>query len=251
MRPSIQRTLLPAAFAQPCARGMRTSVYIAAALALGIAANAGAQTIHYNVRTGDAWVDNRLGEINDYGYRNRDPFVSEMVTNYAVPRPYVEQLLQQRRWSPGDVYYACALAHSLGRPCSDVVEEHDRDRGRGWGVTARRLGIQPGSPQFFALKNGVVGTYGRWGHPIMVDRVEHVRWGEDGDRMRPTYMKHGKIKHGNYKRIEYEHGRDDEHGRGGKHGDDGDEGDRGGDGGHGHGEGGEHGHGNEHGKGHK
>lgn len=236
MRPQMKHAILP----------------LVTALALGIAANAGAQTIHYNVRTGDAWVDNRLGEINDYGYRYRDPFVSEMVTNYDVPRPYVEQLLVQRRWNPGDVYYACALAHSMGRPCSDVVEEHDRDRGQGWGVTARRMGIKPGSPQFFALKNGFVGTYGRWGHPIVVDRAEHVRWDNRGDSMHPVYMKHGKIKNVKYKNVKYEDGAYGEHGHGngGKHGhgkDKGDEGDGNGDG-HGNGKGHDKGHDKGHGK---
>ena len=231
MQPPIKYSLLP----------------LAAALALGIAANAGAQTIGYNVRTGDVWVDNRLGEINDYGYRNRDPFVSEMVTNYDVPRPYVEELLVRRRWAPADVYYACAYAHSIGRPCSEIVEVHDR--GHGWGAVSQRYGIRPGSPEFHAFKNGFVGTYGRWGHPIVVDRVEHVRWDDNGDRMRPDYRKHGKLKHGKYNRDEYQQGRDDEYGHGhgnsGKHGDKhGDEGD-GGDGeGHGNGKG----HDKEHGK---
>ena len=42
---------------------------LAAALAagLGIGVAASAQTVGYNIRTGDVWVDSRLGEINDYG----------------------------------------------------------------------------------------------------------------------------------------------------------------------------------------
>ena len=49
---------------------------MAVALSMGAAANA--QTVGYNIRTGDVWVDSRLGEINDYGSRYRDPFVGEM-----------------------------------------------------------------------------------------------------------------------------------------------------------------------------
>ena len=243
MRPSIQRWVLPAAPAHPCARGIRASVYsIAAALALGLAANAGAQTIGYNIRTGDVWVDNRLGEINEYGDRHRDPFINEMVTNYDVPRPYVEDLLVRRHWSPESVYYACAYAHSVGRPCSEIVEVHDR--GHGWGAVAQRYGMRPGSPEFHAFKDGFVGTYGRWGHPIMVDRAEHVRWDDHGDRMHPQRMQHGKIKHTEYGHDSYRghgHGNGNGHGKdkGEKHGHGGDNGDQG-DG---------HGHGNGHGKG--
>ncbi len=224
-------------------------IVLTAAVALGLAAGAGAQTIGYNVRTGDVWVDNRLGEINDYGNRYRDPFVNEMVTSYGAPRPLVTELLVTRRWSPGDVYYACALAHSMGRPCSEIVEEHDRDRGQGWGVTAQRLGIRPGSREFFALKNGMAGSYGRWGHPIVVDRDEHVRW-DDRGAGKTKY----KVKYAHGHDMKYKHGYDENgHGHGHGHGKGNDM-----DGGNdqsddkGHGKGHDHGNGNDnHGHGHK
>lgn len=183
----------------PCSRhGVTTkpaALLIAAALALGSTASAGAQTIGFNVRTGDVWVDNRLGEINDYGMRYRDPFVTEVVTYYAVPRPYVEELLVRRHWAPADVYYACGYAHSIGRPCSEIVDVYDR--GHGWGAVSQRYGIRPGSPQFHAFKNGFVGTYGRWGHPIVIDRVTHVRWDENGHRGHGDrdWDDHGHAKH--------------------------------------------------------
>ncbi|MGD5997803.1 hypothetical protein QUU90_22680, partial [Xanthomonas citri pv. citri] len=129
-----------------------------------------AQTIGYNIRTGDVWVDTRLGEINDYGRRYRDPFVEEMTGYYGAPRSLVDELLDRRRWAPGDVYYACALARSLGRPCLDVVREYDRHPGQGWGAVAQRMGIKPGSPAFHALKRGAVQTYDHWGYPIRVDQ---------------------------------------------------------------------------------
>ena len=58
-------------------------------LACGLAAPSFAQTVGYNKRTGDVWVDNRLGEINDYGRQYRDPFVGEMTGYYGAPRPLV------------------------------------------------------------------------------------------------------------------------------------------------------------------
>jgi hypothetical protein len=156
--------------------------FIAAALATGlaaVAAPAAAQTIGYNIRTGDVWVDTRLGEINQYGLRHRDPFVDELHRHYGAPRPLVIELLDRRGWAPADVYYACAIANALGLPCIDVVREYDRDPGQGWGALAKRMGIKPGSPAFHALKRGTVATYDRWGHPVSIDRNVRIDWSDD------------------------------------------------------------------------
>ena len=152
----------------------------AMAVALGMGAAANTQTVGYNIRTGDVWVDTRLGEINDYGSRYRDPFVGEMTGYYGAPRSLIVELLDQRRWAPADVYYACALAHALGIPCINVVREYDRNPGRGWGNVAKHYGIKPGSPAFHALKRGTATTYGHWGYPVMVDRPVRVDWSQHG-----------------------------------------------------------------------
>lgn len=156
---------------------------LAVGLGLGLAATAApAQTVGYNVRTGDVWVDTRLGEINDYGRHYRDPFIDEMSGYYGAPRPLLVELLDQRGWAPGDVYYACAIAHALGIPCLDVVRDYDRHPGQGWGAVAKRMGIKPGSAAFHALKRGQVDTYRRWGQTIVIDRPVHVDWSRPGNR---------------------------------------------------------------------
>ena len=117
-------------------------------------------TFGWNPRSGDTWVDVWLGDMNRYGSRYRDPFVDEMVRYHAAPRDLVVDLLG-RRWAPGDIYFACALAQLVGRPCRYVVEMYERDHGQGWGNIARRLGIKPGSAQFHQLKRGMVPSYDR------------------------------------------------------------------------------------------
>ncbi|UOF14111.1 hypothetical protein IEQ11_20645 [Lysobacter capsici] len=124
-------------------------------------------------RSGDAWVDVWLGDISRYATRYREPFVDEMVRYYGAPRELVGDLLDQRRWTPGDVYYACAIAQVLGRPCRYVVDEWDREHGQGWGEVAQRLGVKPGSAEFHRLKRGFVPTYDRWGRPITIDTELH------------------------------------------------------------------------------
>lgn len=146
---------------------------LALALALGTASSyVAAQdfTVNWNPRSGDVWIDQRLGDINTYGVRYREPFINEMVGHYGAPRDLVSDLLIRRHWAPGDVYYACSIAHVLGVPCRNVVDEWDRSHGQGWGVVAQRMGIKPGSAQFHQLKRGFVPTYDRWGRTIVLDR---------------------------------------------------------------------------------
>lgn len=174
-----------------------------AVAALLAASPAQAQVVGYNFRTGDAWIDTRLIEINDYGSRYREPFINEMTGYYGAPRSLVDDLFG-RRWSAGDIYYACAIAHLLRIPCINVVNEYERDRGQGWGVIAKRMGIKPGSSEFHALKNGFARTYDRWGYPVAVDRNVHVDWSQHGP---------GKSKSGNSGNAGGK--RDSEHGKSG------------------------------------
>ena len=157
---------------QPHSKTRRPMMLLAAALAtlLGFG-NASAQdyTFGWDPRSGDVWVDNWLGDMNRYGSRYRDPFVDEMVRYHGAPRDLVTDLLVNRHWAPGDVYYACALASVIGRPCRYVVDTWERDHGQGWGNVAKNLGIKPGSAEFHRLKKGFVPTYDRWARPITID----------------------------------------------------------------------------------
>jgi len=136
---------------------------LALAAALVLSAGAQAQTIslNYSPRTGDVWIDARLGEINTYGRGDPDYFYDDMYSSYGVPRDYVRDLFVNQRWAPGDIYYACALAQLLDRPCRDIVSDYNRHPGQGWGALAQRMGIKPGSAQFHALKGRVDKGHGR------------------------------------------------------------------------------------------
>jgi len=192
-----------------------------AALALALAGAAGAahaQTVGWNPRTGDIWIDTTLGDMNRYGERYRDPFVDELVRYHGAPRDLVVELLGPRRWAPGDVYMACSIASIIGRPCRYVVDAYDRDRGQGWGNIAKQMGIKPGSPEFHRLKQGFVPVYDRWSRPIVLDT-----------ELQRAYPNHGNGK-SKSKGKGYESYQGDDHGNG-------------------HGNGNAHGNGNSHGGG--
>ncbi len=150
----------------------RVFAFAAAIAAFTGAGNVAAQdfSLGWNPRSGDVWIDTQLSDVNRYGSRYRQPFVDEMVRYYGAPRDLVSSLLVERNWAPGDVYYACAIAQILGRPCRYVVDVWERDHGQGWGNVAKQLGIKPGSPEFHRLKRGFVPTYDRWARPIRIDQ---------------------------------------------------------------------------------
>lgn len=146
------------------------ALLLALALALGVAPLAAQPApAGFQPRTGDAWVDTWLDDVNRYATAYRDPFVDELTRYHKAPRDLVLALLARPGWTPGDVYFACALAAQVGRPCRYVADEYERDRAGGWGELAKRLGIAPGSAAFHRLKNGFGPTYQRWGRPIRLD----------------------------------------------------------------------------------
>ena len=141
---------------------MKTKTLLLALLLATSSMAASAQVISYSPRTGDISIDTQLGYFNDYGRRDRNYFVDDLVNNFGAPRYLVNELLDNRRWAPGDVYYACALAYQAGRPCSDAVRAYDENKGQGWGVVAQRMGIKPGSAEFHALKGQLGKSKGRF-----------------------------------------------------------------------------------------
>ena len=152
-------------------RMVRTRMFAFAAAIASLTGTAAAQDFSFgwNPRSGDVWVDSQLDDVNRYGSRYRQPFIDEMVRYYGAPRDLVSTLLVERNWAPGDVYYACAIAQILGRPCRYVADVWERDNGQGWGNVAKQLGIKPGSAEFHRLKRGFVPTYDRWARPIRID----------------------------------------------------------------------------------
>ena len=141
---------------------MKRHALFALVLAGTFALGAHAQVVGYNFRTGDVWVDTQLGYFSDYGRRDRSYFVDDLVGSYGAPRYLVNELLDKRRWDPGDVYYAAALAYTARRPLLDVTREYDNNKGQGWGVIAQRMGIKPGSAEFHALKGHMGKSKGRF-----------------------------------------------------------------------------------------
>ena len=98
-------------------------------VAMSFAMPAAAQDFAFgwNPRTGDAAMDARLADINQYGDRYRAAFVDELVRYHAAPRTLVGALLADEHWAPGD---------HAGHPGTDDRHPHGAtpSSGSGWQV---------------------------------------------------------------------------------------------------------------------
>jgi len=111
--------------------------------------------VGYDFRTGDTILDATLGDLNlqTHGTDLSD-FVSNLSLTYSIPVAQVENLLFQVKMSPADAYMAVGLAWISKKPLGVVVDAYKANRGQGWGVIAKNLGIKPGSKEFKALIKG-------------------------------------------------------------------------------------------------
>jgi hypothetical protein len=111
----------------------------------------------YNANTGDYEFDNSLNNLNSVAHRDLDNFISQLSSTYDLSRPWIENLVKKESIPPADVYMIARTSRVTNRPIATVEKYYKDNRGQGWGVTAQRLGIKPGSPEFHALKKDDTG----------------------------------------------------------------------------------------------
>ncbi len=102
-----------------------------------------------------------LGDLNSQAYANRNDYSYKLSNQFGVPIYQVDAILK-RVHSPSDAFMCLQLGRMLNIPHERVLETYQANRGQGWGVTAQKLGIKPGSPEFHALKRG---DYALTGNP--------------------------------------------------------------------------------------
>lgn len=109
----------------------------------------------YDAKTGDSTLDATLGDLNVQTHdSNLSDFISNLSLSYNIPKIKIEDLLYRVEMTPADAYMTVGIAKITSKPIDDVVDEYKVNKGKGWGVIAKRLGIKPGSKEFHALKKG-------------------------------------------------------------------------------------------------
>lgn len=121
----------------------------------------------YAPRTGNAWTDRHLSDINAYAARYPQSFLDEIARYYGVSRAYAESLIKAPAWEAGDVLMACALAKTLEKPCREVVREWSRDHADGWAGVAKRMQGKPDAKQNRAIREQIEASYTRWARPLV------------------------------------------------------------------------------------
>lgn len=179
---------MPNAAISPLHGLSRSTALLVAGLLLAGTAFAQDYAFAWNPRSGDAWIDAQLADINAYGGRYRGAFVDELVRYHAAPRDLVNELVDERNWAPGDVYYACTLAQVVGRPCRSLVEVWGQFHDEGWEAVAGKAGIAKRPDAAQRLKQSITSSYERWGRPLA--EVPAARSQVDGDA-RPAPGKGG------------------------------------------------------------
>lgn len=135
----------------------RRALLASALLAIAAGAGAADVTVGVNLRTGDAFLDARLGDINVGVGGNLDGYIDDVVVHYGAPRVVIQELVVERHYPPADVTLIAGYAQALHVPVTQVADTYARHRGQGWGAIARELGVKPGSAEFHAMKRSLSG----------------------------------------------------------------------------------------------
>lgn len=112
-----------------------------------------AQDQPYLPQSGDKELDKELTTVNTKANEDIETFKSDLETNLGLPKEKAEVLLSTMK--PADVYMVAQTAQTTGKSVDEVTTVYEKNKGKGWGVTAKELGIKPGSKEFKSLKGKV------------------------------------------------------------------------------------------------
>jgi hypothetical protein len=98
-------------------------------------------------------LDGFVKSLNVEAKADLGAFKVRLSTQFGVPVPRVEAIMASVA-TPGDAYMCFRVGQVASQPIEVVMKEYQANKGRGWGVIAKNLGIKPGSKEFHALKKG-------------------------------------------------------------------------------------------------
>ncbi len=101
-------------------------------------------------------LDIFIKNLNVQAQADLGAFKVRLSTQFGVPVPKVEAVMASVG-TPGDAYMCFRVGQVASKPIEVVTKEFQRNKGKGWGVIAKNLGIKPGSKEFHELKKGNFG----------------------------------------------------------------------------------------------
>jgi hypothetical protein len=107
--------------------------------------------------TGDRKFDAQLKRINEEAKADPEGFVRRLSEKHGIPQQEILEAKEKYRLDDAGTYMATAVARRTNRRVDEVAAEYGQNQGKGWGVTAQRMGIKPGSPEFKQMKDDAKG----------------------------------------------------------------------------------------------
>jgi hypothetical protein len=98
-------------------------------------------------------LDGFLRNLNIQASGDMNGFAGRVSAQFGVPEVRVRAVIGTVS-APADAFMVFQLGQMTNRPPESVLRVYKANRGKGWGVIAKSLGIKPGSPEFHALKRG-------------------------------------------------------------------------------------------------
>ncbi len=90
-------------------------------------------------------------DFNIYARSNFSDFKARLASRFNIGEAEVWMVLSNVE-RPSDAYILLRMGEMAHCNLPEVLETYKANRGKGWGVIAKRLGIKPGSRQFHQLK---------------------------------------------------------------------------------------------------
>ncbi len=101
--------------------------------------------------TGDKELDKVLTEVNTNAKTDLKEFKEKIAKTYSTTVEKVDKCFKEGM-SVGDVIMAHGVLLISKKPIENVVTFYEKNKEKGWGLTAKEMGIKPGSTEFLKLK---------------------------------------------------------------------------------------------------
>jgi hypothetical protein len=98
-------------------------------------------------------LDVFVSNVNVQAQADLGAFKVRLSTQFGVPAARVDAVMATVK-TPGDAYMCFRVGQVASKPVEVVAKEFQTNKGKGWGVVAKNLGIKPGSKEFHELKKG-------------------------------------------------------------------------------------------------
>jgi len=104
----------------------------------------------FSAKSGDTELDASLSEMNANAKLDLNLFKKNLNLEFGISTGKVDLMLSTMQ--PADVYMCCEVGKIVSKPVETVAKSYEKNKGKGWGVIAKEMGIKPGSKEFHELK---------------------------------------------------------------------------------------------------